>query len=569
MGSKKQKRLKKIRLGLSVLAVFLVIGMILSGVMGYVVSGAAIGPENDAAHSAVPVKNSWWNWSDEEPEPSEIPQTTIPETSKPPASSSGRPAQNPDGPGQAPAQKPTAPPTQEPTQPATQEPTQPTEAPTQPTTPEPTQKPTQPTAPSATEATTSQEPESPPVTTPSKDPPEQGDKTETPAEQPADPDAVTADTPENRVLSDMVEGESANGEQPPEQGLIGNDVDSPVASENTSESGQQVSENTQTAANTETTAAASTEAAAEAVSPGQNKARMWRIVFWTLNGVLMADLCAILVLSYLISTTVDKPGHTVKAPRTDTMLRKAASPTTAAVHEVGRREYQQDSLGRCPVLGGRGMLAVVADGMGGLSGGEKVSQKIVLDVLSMGQQLQAEQVNGALRQMLAQVTDNVNRMLGPDGLYKSGSTVVAVLVCGQKLQWIAVGDSRIYLVRQGYANQLNRDHNLLQTWMPDILAGRMTMEEALRNPDGRKLTSFIGMGQLKYVDASIAPVELERGDRIVLMTDGVYDVISEERLSVILRQYPNVEQAAAEIKRVIKEANSPHQDNYTALILGF
>lgn len=569
MGSRKQKRLKKIRLGLSVLAVFLVIGMILSGVMGYVVSGAAIGPENDAAHSAVPVKNSWWNWSDEEPEPSEIPQTTIPETSKPPASSSGRPAQNPDGPGQAPAQKPTAPPTQEPTQPATQEPTQPTEAPTQPTTPEPTQKPTQPTAPSATEATTSQEPESPPVTTPSKDPPEQGDKTETPAEQPADPDAVTADTPENRVLSDMVEGESANGEQPPEQGLIGNDVDSPVASENTSESGQQVSENTQTAANTETTAAASTEAAAEAVSPEQNKARMWRIVFWTLNGVLMADLCAILVLSYLISTTVDKPGHTVKAPRTDTMLRKAASPTTAAVHEVGRREYQQDSLGRCPVLGGRGMLAVVADGMGGLSGGEKVSQKIVLDVLSMGQQLQAEQVNGALRQMLAQVTDNVNRMLGPDGLYKSGSTVVAVLVCGQKLQWIAVGDSRIYLVRQGYANQLNRDHNLLQTWMPDILAGRMTMEEALRNPDGRKLTSFIGMGQLKYVDASIAPVELERGDRIVLMTDGVYDVISEERLSVILRQYPNVEQAAAEIKRVIKEANSPHQDNYTALILGF
>lgn len=371
------------------------------------------------------------------------------------------------------------------------------------------------------------------------------------------------------MLSDMVDGESVSEEQLAEQGLIGNDVDPLVTSESAAESTAQGSENTLAAGNTETSAAVSTQAAAEAAAPEQNNAQIWRILFWTLNGLLMADLCAILVLSYLISTMAEKPGHTVKVPHPDTTLRKAASPTTAAVHEVGRREYQQDSLGRCPVLGGRGMLAVVADGMGGLSGGEKVSQRIVLDVLSMGQRLQAEQVNGALRQMLAQVTDNVNQMLGPDGLYKSGSTVVAVLACGRKLQWIAVGDSRIYLVRQGYANQLNRDHNLLQTWMPDILAGRMTMEEALRNPDGRKLTSFIGMGQLKYVDASIAPVELERGDRIVLMTDGVYDVVSEERLSAILKQYPNVEQAAAEIKRVIKEANSPHQDNYTALILGF
>lgn len=187
----------------------------------------------------------------------------------------------------------------------------------------------------------------------------------------------------------------------------------------------------------------------------------------------------------------------------------------------------------------------------------------------MAAQLRPGQTNGVLWKMLDTINENVNRLLGPEGLYKSGSTMVAILACEGKFQWISVGDSRIYLFRQGYANQLNHDHDQLQVWMADVLSGRRNMEETLRNPDGRKLTSFIGMGQLKYVDGSRCPIPLEAGDRLVLMSDGVYNMVSEDRLAEVLKRYPDVEQASAVLDRMIREGNHPHQDNYTAIVLGF
>ena len=207
--------------------------------------------------------------------------------------------------------------------------------------------------------------------------------------------------------------------------------------------------------------------------------------------------------------------------------------------------------------------------MGGLSASDAVSQRVVMDMLTLSQKIVPGQTRDALRQMLARVNSNVNEMLGRDGLYKSGSTVVAVLVTGRQFQWISVGDSRIYLYREGYVNQLNQDHDQLQLWMPDILAGKMDYAEAMRNPDSRKLTSFIGMGELRFVDASLTPIDILPGDRIVLMSDGVYNAIPEDQLAALLREFPDPEAAASAVRRRVAQARNPHQDNYSALILGF
>lgn len=238
------------------------------------------------------------------------------------------------------------------------------------------------------------------------------------------------------------------------------------------------------------------------------------------------------------------------------------------LHQVGRRQYQQDSLGHSIVLDGKGLLAVVADGMGGLKDGDKVSQQIVLRTLELGAQLQPGQEEGALYRILNQVNEDVNRTLTPEGLYKCGSTMIAVLVQGGHFQWISVGDSRIYLYREGYVNQLSRDHDLLQAWMPEILSGQRTMEASLSDPDARKLTSFIGMGKLRYVDGSLQPIELLPGDRLVLMSDGVYGEVSEEQLAAILKQHPEPQQAANALDQQVQANQNPYQDNYTALLLG-
>ena len=359
---------------------------------------------------------------------------------------------------------------------------------------------------------------------------------------------------------------------------------------------------------TEATETAQSEAAATEMSASQTlsghsyivnsqteeaeeKHTLWGILFWSSTALLAVDLAAILFVSNQIKNeqkrlqeirrqqaeaeaqahrnTSNTAFTTKRTPHVDVLRPATALPQVATIHQIGRRDYQQDSSGHTAVLNSKGVLAVLADGMGGLSGGEKVSQKIVMDMLAMAAHLQSNQVNGVLWKMLDKVNENINQMLGPDGLYKSGSTMVAILAFDGQFQWIAVGDSRIYLYRQGYANQLNHDHDHLQTLMADVLSGKLTMEEALNNPDSRKLTSFIGMGQLKYVDGSRNAIALEPGDRLILMSDGVYNILNENCLADVLKNYKDVEQAAAVIDRIVRDANHPHQDNYTAIVLGF
>lgn len=239
------------------------------------------------------------------------------------------------------------------------------------------------------------------------------------------------------------------------------------------------------------------------------------------------------------------------------------------IHDIGRRDYQQDSFGQTAVLRNTGILAVLADGMGGLSGGERVSQKIVMEALTFGSTLQANQVSTALPGMVAGINRAVNQMLGPKGLYTSGSTVVSALITGNALRWISVGDSRVYLYRDGQISQLSRDHDLLQDWMPDILEGKRSMAEALRDPNGRKLTSFIGMGELRHVDYNRTPIALLPGDRVLLMSDGVYGTVSDAEMAAILRDCGSVQLAASHIGQRIMGAALPYQDNYTLIVLGY
>ena len=264
-----------------------------------------------------------------------------------------------------------------------------------------------------------------------------------------------------------------------------------------------------------------------------------------------------------------KPGKRPVPPATQRVSQENILPEIGKVHGIGSRSYQQDSLGSTPVLNGKGILAMVADGMGGLADGDQVSQQIIMNGLNYGAAMTSVAGDNPLLNMVSGITEAINRMLGPERIYKCGSTLIAVLVVRGRFHWISVGDSRIYLFREGYMNQLNTDHDLMQCWMPEVLAGDRTYDEAEQNPDGRKLTSFIGMGELKHVDYSRMAIRLKKGDRLVLMTDGIYGTVPPEAIAEILKACPSVSQASAALERQVRAADAPHQDNYTALILGF
>ena len=239
------------------------------------------------------------------------------------------------------------------------------------------------------------------------------------------------------------------------------------------------------------------------------------------------------------------------------------------LHNIGRRSSQQDSSGSMSLDGGTGVFAVVADGMGGLSGGDQVSQGVVMSMLQQAGSLRPGQMDGVLSAMVRSANEEINRKLGPDGIYRSGSTVVAVLVRGNVFHWISVGDSRIYLYRGGSMLQLNQEHTYEMELMQRVMNGEITAAEAANDPQRRGLTSFIGMGRLKYVDASLRPIVLQSGDRILLMTDGVFNNLPESAMADILHRNPNVQQAAKVLEEQVLALQDAAQDNFTAIVLGF
>ena len=141
------------------------------------------------------------------------------------------------------------------------------------------------------------------------------------------------------------------------------------------------------------------------------------------------------------------------------------------VHNIGRRSGQQDSLGMTSFDGGT--LAIVADGMGGLSDGDRVSQQIVMTMLQDSTILKPGRTENCLYEMIAHANREINQMLGPENQYKSGSTVIAALIEPDGFQWATVGDSHIYLYRGNQLLLLNREHVYEAELMQMAVNGRI------------------------------------------------------------------------------------------------
>lgn len=233
--------------------------------------------------------------------------------------------------------------------------------------------------------------------------------------------------------------------------------------------------------------------------------------------------------------------------------------------DIGSRPSQQDSYGmaRCK----DGFFAVVADGMGGLQDGEKVSKLIVHSMVKDVKNMEQFTDHRKLYEMLSHANFAVNQMLGPDKLYKSGSTVVATLIEGDCFSWVSVGDSHIYLYRNGQLILLNREHVYETELYVQAVNGRISFSDIHTDPQREGLTSFVGMGELRYIDGSYEPIPVCKGDRLLLMSDGIYGTISCDRMQEILRQEGDVQKVADRIGNEVVAINKSGQDNMTVLVV--
>lgn len=237
------------------------------------------------------------------------------------------------------------------------------------------------------------------------------------------------------------------------------------------------------------------------------------------------------------------------------------------LHQIGDRESQQDCLAVSPeaLYESKGILAVVADGMGGLADGDKVSQTVAGTMMN-GFMMSREASPEMILSLTTEANQAVNRFLGVNQ-GRSGSTLVAGIVKDGMFNYVSVGDSRICLYRQGLLSQLNREHIYRNELRTQAINGLGTLWDAGTHPKAAGLTSYLGMGELKYVDIPAEPLRVCAGDKIILMSDGVYNAMTLPELEAALAL--PAQQAADTIGATIHAKAFRHQDNYTAVILQF
>lgn len=198
---------------------------------------------------------------------------------------------------------------------------------------------------------------------------------------------------------------------------------------------------------------------------------------------------------------------------------------SAAGTDQGKvRERNEDAILDCPQHG----LWAVADGMGGHRAGDIASQLIVTSLGELTQVQTFDERLNAVRQCLHWLNRRMGQELTISDQHADaimGSTVVALLLEGQRGACVWAGDSRCYLWRGQQLYQLSRDHSLQQQLMDEH---DMSSDEALAHPAARALTRAVGASE--HLSLSVVELEVLPSDVFLLCSDGLYQDLSHSEI---------------------------------------
>lgn len=245
----------------------------------------------------------------------------------------------------------------------------------------------------------------------------------------------------------------------------------------------------------------------------------------------------------------------------------------AGRQSVGKRAEQQDTYAFSEIPGrpgsATGVLLVVADGMGGHSGGHRGSGMAVRNFVRA-----FHRGGETMHERFLRALDVANESIAaaveadPVNLEGMGTTLLAVAATPLGLEWISVGDSPLYLWRRGRLRRLNADHSFRPVLDEKVSSGEMTEEQAAATGLRTRLRAAVNGHEISLVDMPRAPLPLLEGDVVLAGSDGL-QTLSDEAIGEVVGQ--NLEAEASMLSvRVIQSVlaeQHPKQDNTTVAIL--
>lgn len=251
------------------------------------------------------------------------------------------------------------------------------------------------------------------------------------------------------------------------------------------------------------------------------------------------------------------------------MMRPPFDFDAASALSKGQRSYQEDAVIADFSRGAEVGVAVLADGMGGHAAGDVASKIVVTEVFSelMFQRGDLETfqtgVTTCLMDAALAANDCLRDHVGAHPETRGmGATLVATVIIGKNLYWISIGDSPLYLFRDGGLSQLNEDHSLAPQIDFMVKSGLLDAQDALRHPDRNTLTSVLFGEDVPKIDCPQDPLELRPGDILIVASDGL-QFLSEDQITTVLNA--NADAQSSEIADILLEGvhqlNDPELDN--------
>ena len=231
------------------------------------------------------------------------------------------------------------------------------------------------------------------------------------------------------------------------------------------------------------------------------------------------------------------------------------------------RSSNQDSF--CALLSpdaplGSDALLAVADGMGGPPAGDVASALAIERLLSHLQAASEQNVTddgqraGLLGEAMHAVNRDVFQAAANPETRGMGTTLTVAMVAASSLVIGHVGDSRVYLLRGGQLHQPSTDHNWAEE---EIRRGHLTRDAARTHPGRNMLTRAIGT--TTQVDVDVLVLQVQKGDILLLCSDGLHGLVADEEISRVLREQ-TPQQAA---KTLVDKANEQGgSDNVTVVV---
>jgi protein phosphatase len=218
------------------------------------------------------------------------------------------------------------------------------------------------------------------------------------------------------------------------------------------------------------------------------------------------------------------------------------------------REGNEDSAYASP------RLLAVADGMGGHAAGEVASAVAIASVAALDGSVRGGDLLGSLKEAVHSASDTLHQMASADPAVEGmGTTLTAMLWAGQGYALCHIGDSRGYMLRDGELYQITHDHSLVQSLVDE---GRLSQEEAATHPQRSLiLRALDGRGEAEP-DLSMRKAML--GDRYLLCSDGLSDVVSAETLHHTLSTIEDLDDVTVQLIELAIRGGGP--DNITVVV---